>query len=178
MTMQKLAMLGAGLALLFGMGCARSGFMAGKPAAVCQVFPLGNGTVNGRVTFTLEDKDVLVEAELKGLSPGKHGIHIHEHGDCDSADGASAGDHFNPTHQPHGPAAMEGSHEGDLGNIVADSNGNARLTLRDKWLLLSGDNGILGRSVVVHALADDLSSQPAGDSGARIGCGLIMAVAR
>ena len=75
-------------------------------------------------------------------------------------------------------AGMEDSHEGDLGNITADSSGHARLTLRDKWLKLSGDDGILGRSVIVHAFEDDLSSQPAGNSGPRIACGIISAAVR
>jgi Cu-Zn family superoxide dismutase len=171
-------LLGAGLALLLGAGCARACFMAGHPAATCQVSALGSGAAYGKVTFTQEDEDVLVEAEFHGLTPGKHGIHIHEHGDCDSVDGASAGGHFNPTHRQHGMAGMEDSHEGDLGNITADSSGHARLTLRDKWLKLSGDDGILGRSVIVHAFEDDLSSQPAGNSGPRIACGIISAAVR
>ena len=151
--------------------------MTGKPSATCLLAPLANGTVTGKVTFTQQSSGILVEADLNGLSPGKHGIHIHEHGDCSDA-GAAAGDHFNPGQAMHGRAIMEMSHEGDLGNIVADATGHARLAVLDPWLKLEGDRGIYGRSVIVHAMEDDSVGQPGGNSGARIACGLINASAR
>jgi len=175
---ERLMMLGAGLALILSMGCASGPFMAGHPSAVCTLSPLGASTVSGRVTFTQEDGDILVEAEISGLTPGKHGIHVHEHGNCEGNDGVAAGEHFNPTQQPHGKAASGDSHAGDLGNITADASGHARLSLKDPWLKMSGDAGILGRSIVVHAMEDDLNTQPSGNSGACIACGRINAAVR
>lgn len=170
--------LGIASALFLGNGCKSMGFMTGSPEAVCQISGLDNSQIKGKATFTQEADDVLVEVELDGLSPGKHGIHIHEHGDCGGVSGASAGGHFDVLKHNHGAAGMVDSHEGDLGNIVADSKGHARLSLADKWLRLSGDQSILGRSIVVHAGEDDQVSQPAGNSGARVACGLITAAIR
>jgi Cu-Zn family superoxide dismutase len=161
--------------LFLSAGCTQDAFMSGHPQAVCQVSSLGSGPISGTVFFTQETGEILVEADIKGLKPGSHGIHIHEHGDCGGVEGKAAGGHFNPTKGMHGMAGMVGGHEGDLGNIVADANGEGRLTLRDKVLELSGANSILGRSIIVHADADDLVSQPAGNSGARIACGVIVA---
>jgi Cu-Zn family superoxide dismutase len=162
--------------LLLAAGCQSNGFMTGHPQAVCQVTSLGAGKVSGTVHFTQEADDVLVEAEFEGLAPGKHGIHIHEHGDCGGVAGAAAGPHFNPDKGMHGMAGMAGGHEGDLGNVVADVDGKARLTLKDKELAFSGARTIIGRSIVLHAAEDDFVSQPAGNSGARIACGTITAV--
>lgn len=177
-TLGELMGLGFIAALLAVSGCRSMGLTSSPPTAVCDMAPLDASGVHGRVTFTQEDDDVLVVADLDGLAPGKHGIHIHEHGDCSGPGGAGAGGHFNPTHESHGMAGMSDSHEGDLGNIVADANGHAHLLFRDKMLRFSGDESILGRSVVVHAQEDDLVSQPAGNSGARVACGLISAAVR
>jgi len=141
--------------------------------AVCLVHPLGDNKVSGKVTFTKTAGGVEVTAELTGLSPGEHGFHIHEFGDCCKMDGTSAGGHYNPTGMPHaGPMDMK-RHEGDMGNITADASGNASLHLVDKMMKLNGPHSIVGRSIIVHAGRDDLKSQPSGDAGARIGCGTI-----
>lgn len=178
MAIRQLAVLGILAAFSPALACKSMGFKAGRPEAVCQVASLGTGSVHGTVSFSLEAQGMLVEAELDGLTPGKHGIHIHEHGDCGGDAAAAAGGHFNPMGLAHGAAASMGSHEGDLGNIMADGAGHARLSLHDPGLQLTGEHGILGRSVVVHAAEDDLASQPAGNSGARIACGLITAAPR
>lgn len=137
------------------------------------ISPTEKGQVSGFVTFS-EGKDVVqIKGELKGLTPGEHGFHIHEFGDCSAKDGGSAGGHFNPTNKSHGSPSEATHHLGDLGNITADSNGVASISLQANKSVLSGDTSILGRSLVVHGGVDDLKSQPAGNSGDRIGCGVI-----
>jgi Cu-Zn family superoxide dismutase len=142
--------------------------------AIAVLHPTAGNKVTGTVTFTEEADGVRVQANLTGLTPGKHGFHVHEFGDCSAPDLTSAGGHFNPTNKPHaGPDATE-RHEGDMGNIEADASGNAKLDYVDHHISLTNDEqSVIGRSVVVHAKADDLKSQPAGDSGARIACGVI-----
>ena len=142
--------------------------------AVAVIHSTAGNKVSGTVTFTEVADGVQVQAELAGLTPGKHGFHIHEFGDCSAADLSSAGGHFNPTNQPHGAPDAESRHVGDMGNIEADASGAAKLEYLDHHMSLANDeSSIIGRSVVVHAKADDLKSQPAGNSGARIGCGVI-----
>ena len=114
-----------------------------------------------------------MEGEINGLTPGKHGFHIHEKGDCSAADASSAGGHFNPTGMPHGGRRGSQRHLGDLGNITADKSGIARFAFTDGWITLAGVNSIIGHAVVVHAQADDLKSQPSGNAGARVACGVI-----
>jgi Cu-Zn family superoxide dismutase len=143
-----------------------------KAVAVLQ--PTAGNKVNGTVTFTEVADGVQVRAEINGLTPGNHGFHVHEFGDCSAADATSAGAHFNPTNKPHaGPDAPE-RHVGDMGNVQADASGRAKLEYVDHEISLTNDQrSVIGRSVVVHAKADDLKSQPAGDSGARVACGVI-----
>ena len=95
-------------------------------------------------------------AELTGLTPGEHGFHVHEFGDCSMADGTCAGGHFNPTGAPHGGPDDAKRHVGDLGNIKADASGKATYKRVDKMLALNGPNSIIGRSIIVHAAPDDL----------------------
>ena len=137
------------------------------------------GKVSGIVTFTEVADGVRVDAHITGLTPGKHGFHVHEFGDCSSADGSAAaasaaGDHFNPAKTPHGAPDSALRHEGDMGNIEADASGAAKLNYVDHTLSLhDGAKSIIGRSVIVHEKADDLKSQPSGDAGGRIACGVI-----
>jgi Cu-Zn family superoxide dismutase len=142
--------------------------------AIAVLHPTAGNKVSGTVTFTEVADGVQVQAEITGLSPGKHGFHVHEFGDCSAADLASAGPHFNPTNKPHaGPDTAE-RHVGDMGNLEADASGAAKLDYVDHEISLADDQrSVIGRSVIVHAKADDLKSQPAGDSGARIACGVI-----
>jgi Cu-Zn family superoxide dismutase len=142
--------------------------------AVAVLHPTAGNNLSGTVTFTQVADGVQVRAEVTGLTPGNHGFHVHEFGDCSAADASSAGGHFNPTHKPHaGPDAPE-RHEGDMGNIQADATGKAKLEYVDHQISLTNDErSVIGRSVVVHAKADDLKSQPSGDSGARVACGVI-----
>lgn len=134
----------------------------------------GYPNVSGQVVFQLQPDGVSLIAHVEGLNDnGSHGFHIHEYGDCSSPDATSAGGHLNPRDMPHGAPDDEHRHVGDLGNIEADSQGIARLEIKDYKLHMSGAANILGRSVVVHAQPDDLRSQPAGNAGARIACGVI-----
>jgi Cu/Zn superoxide dismutase len=132
-----------------------------------------NSGVEGTVTFTAERGGVRIVADVFHLTPGKHGFHVHEHGDCSAHDASSAGGHFNPYGQKHGGPGNPNRHAGDLGNLVADETGHAHYDWVDDLLDLNGPNAIIGRSVVVHANEDDLTSQPAGNSGPRIACGVI-----
>jgi Cu-Zn family superoxide dismutase len=132
--------------------------------------------VHGQVTFQEEAGGVRVTADISGLSPGKHGFHIHQNGDCSAADFSSAGGHFNPLGAPHGAPTDPEHHAGDFGNIVADAGGHARLEQVYSWMTFTGTNSILGHAVIVHAKADDLRSQPSGDAGGRIACGVIQTI--
>ncbi len=142
--------------------------------AAAQLEPKSGSQVTGLVTFTKVGDEIQVVADIQNLKPGKHGFHIHEKGDCSAADAASAGGHFNPTQKHHGGPTTAEHHAGDLGNIEADASGKAHLDWKGK-LSLSGKDSIIGRSVVVHEKEDDLKTDPAGNSGARIGCGTINA---
>lgn len=141
--------------------------------AVAIVYPTKDNSVSGVVTFTKVADGVQVVADFKGLTPGKHGFHLHEFGNCACDTATCAGDHFNPTAQPHGGPESKQRHVGDFGNVVANEQGEAHLELIDKQLQLNGRHSIVGRSVIIHAQEDDLVSQPSGNSGARIGCGNI-----
>jgi Cu-Zn family superoxide dismutase len=141
--------------------------------AVAVVHPLGENKVKGKVTFTQKEGGVEIVAELTGLTPGEHGFHVHEFGDCSMADGKCAGGHFNPTGAPHGGPDSAERHAGDLGNIKAGADGKATYKRLDKMVSLNGRNSVIGRSVIIHAKADDLKTQPSGDAGDRIGCGTI-----
>jgi Cu-Zn family superoxide dismutase len=142
-------------------------------SAVCVVRALGNSGVEGGVTFTQQDGFVQIEAEITGLTPGLHGFHVHEYGDCTMEDGTCAGGHYNPTNMPHGGPDSAKRHVGDLGNIKADKDGVAKYQRNDKLIQLNGPHSIIGRSIIIHANADDLTSQPSGNAGSRIACGVI-----
>ncbi|QDV85848.1 superoxide dismutase family protein [Planctomycetes bacterium TBK1r] len=144
-------------------------------SALCVVRPLGDSGVEGAVTFAQKDGYVLIAAEVTGLTPGEHGFHIHEFGECHDADGARAGGHFNPNAMPHGGPDDSRRHAGDLGNLVADREGVAKYQRKDKLIRLNGESSILGRSVIIHADPDDFKTQPSGNAGKRIACGAIEA---
>lgn len=136
--------------------------------------PTEGNQVKGTVTFTKVNGGVRIVADVDGLTPGKHGFHVHEHGDCSSHDGMSAGGHFNPTNKKHGGPDSAERHAGDFGNLEADGNGYAHYDRVDTIISLNGEDSIVGKSIVVHADEDDLHTQPTGNSGARVACGLII----
>ena len=141
--------------------------------AICVLHPTEGNEVSGTVKFTQDGAEVKVVADLEGLTPGKHGFHIHEYGDCSNPDGTSAGGHYNPLDKKHGAPTDANRHVGDLGNIEADENGNAHLEMTDTLINLGGRYSIIGRAVIVHADEDDFESQPTGNAGARVACGVI-----
>jgi superoxide dismutase, Cu-Zn family len=111
---------------------------------------------------------------VKGLEPRKaHGMHFHEEGKCERPGFESAGDHFDPFNDAHGGPASHQKHPGDLGNIVSDAKGVARKEIMLNHSELKNLEPLLGRSVIVHSRGDDLVSQPSGDSGDRIACGVL-----
>lgn len=161
------------LTLIFcALACLAQGQEVMKAAA--RITSSSNSKVIGAVTFTKVGDDVQVVADIQNLTPGKHGFHIHEKGDCSAPDASSAGAHFNPTMKHHGGPATADHHSGDLGNIEADASGKAHLDWKGK-LSLAGTDSIIGKSIVVHEKEDDLKTDPSGNSGARVGCGVINA---
>ena len=152
--------------------CAGSG--AGGASVEAVLKPTQGNAAVGIVSFRQDGDGVMVTANVSGLTPGAHGFHIHEKGDCSAPDATSAGGHFNPTAKPHGNPDLADHHGGDMPQLVADASGNARLTARLAGLSVSeGTASILGRGVIVHAAPDDFKTQPTGNSGARIACGVI-----
>jgi Cu-Zn family superoxide dismutase len=141
--------------------------------AVAVMNALGSSGVSGTVTFTKAEKGVQVEAKLTGLKPGDHGFHIHEFGDCSAPDGASAGGHFNPSGEAHAGPHDAQRHTGDMGNIKAGADGTATLSYVDPRASFEGANSILGRGVIVHVNPDDFKTQPTGNAGGRLACGVI-----
>ena len=133
-----------------------------------------DSNVSGNVVFKEANGEVSMTAIISGLTAGQHAIHIHASSDCSSADGKSAGGHWNPTAKPHGKwGATTGYHKGDIGNFTADENGNGTISFStDEWCIGCGDDtkDILGKGVIVHAGIDDLTSQPSGAAGARVSC--------
>ncbi len=154
-------------------GCSREIPEMGVKRATAVMNPTEGSKVRGVVSFAKDGNGVRITANIEGLSPGPHGFHIHEFGDCSSPDASSAGGHFNPTDMPHAGPKAEKRHVGDLGNLEADKNGLARLEWTDNILSFEGPKSIIGRSVIVHAQADDFKTQPTGGSGARVACGVI-----
>ena len=143
------------------------------PTANSKLDPTIGHTVGGSVSFVKTANGVHITAQLSGLTPGDHGFHIHAKGDCSSGDGKSAGGHFNPQSVDHGGPNSTIRHIGDLGNITADAAGNAKYDRIDSVISLEGANSIIGKGIIIHAGADDLTSQPTGAAGARVACGVI-----
>ena len=145
-------------------------------SAVATLSPSADGGVSGIVQFSGGGDSVDVHVVATGLRPGSiHGFHVHAIGNCASADFMSAGDHFNPTHRPHGPQDAP-HHAGDMPSLVADTTGkiDERFTLQG--VTLGGTDGFVGHAVVLHASADNFDAQPSGNSGARVACGVIAAL--
>lgn len=140
--------------------------------AIAVVHPLGDSKAEGKVLFTKVDGGVEIVGEFSGLTPGEHGFHVHEFGDCSMADGKCAGGHFNPEGKEHGKPDAAVRHVGDFGNIKAGADGKASYKRVDKLITFSGPHSIIGRAIIIHAAPDDFS-QPVGNAGARIGCGVI-----
>ena len=141
--------------------------------AVVKLYPTEGNTANGVVWFSKVVGGVKVEGHIEGLPAGTHGFHIHQFGDCSASNGKSAGGHFNPDGNEHGSPTADVRHTGDLGNITADSTGIANFSFVDEIISFSGKRSILSRGVIIHEVADDLSSQPTGAAGSRLACGVV-----
>jgi Cu-Zn family superoxide dismutase len=186
MTRHTLAL--AGICGVIGLGigvAAQTPATGGKMAppaptgktAVAKMMPTQGNNTRGEITFTQDAKGVHVTGSFTGLAFGEHGFHIHEKGDCSAPDGASAGGHFNPATAHHGARDAADRHVGDLGNLKADPYGMARLDITDEKISLDGPNSIIGKAVIIHEKADDFQTQPTGNAGARLACGVIEAKA-
>lgn len=149
------------------------------PAAAAVLEPRSESTTSGTARFLGAPAGLAVHLDVQGATPGEHGVHIHEKGDCSDPKATSAGGHFNPNAGAHhGGPATDPRHGGDLGNLTVDASGKGTLDVVVPDLSLDGaGNGVVGRSIVVHEKADDLKSDPAGNSGARAACGTIKASA-
>lgn len=144
-------------------------------AATATLVATSGSTVSGTLNFQEpKDRVVHIKGTIEGLTPGKHGLHVHVNGNCDSPDGMSAGGHYAPSGGRHGAPDGKEHHLGDLGNIVADASGRAAVDIMVPGvsIALMGNVSIADRSIVVHAKEDDYSD-PAGNSGARVACGVI-----
>ena len=154
-------------------GCAMMG--GGGPSATASLQPTKGNSASGTATFTQKGSRVLVSANITGLKPDQeHGFHIHDKGDCTSGDGMSAGGHFNPLGKQHAHPSTPERHAGDLPALKADAYGNARFAAElDVIAVAEGPTGIVGRGLIVHAQPDDYKTQPTGNAGARLACGVI-----
>jgi superoxide dismutase, Cu-Zn family len=145
----------------------------GPKKAICVLTPTKGSKVSGVVTFTVKGEAIEIAGEITGLTPGKHGFHVHQFGDLSSSDGLATGGHFNPDMEKHGGPEDKERHVGDLGNVVADENGKVTLKMTDPLIKLHGMHSIIGHGLIVHAKADDFKTQPTGDAGGRVAQGVI-----
>ncbi len=148
--------------------CSRGG------SAVATLEPRSGTQVTGTATFREEGGKVEVIVNVKDLSPGLHGVQIHDTGDCKSSDASSAGKHFNPNGGTHAAPTDPNCHAGDLGNIEAGAAGAGMLTVTtDKLTVSAGDRSVVGRSIIIHSEPDDLKTERVPGAGGRIACGVI-----
>jgi len=146
-----------------------------KTSAIAVLHPTEGNDVTGIVKFTpTEDGKIKITATVKGLKPdSEHGFHIHQYGDCSAPDATSAGGHYDPHGHEHGVPDAANRHAGDMGNLETNAEGVANFELVvDNITISEGDTPIIGRSVIVHANKDD-GSQPTGNAGPRVACGVI-----
>lgn len=163
------------MCLLALAACAHSPKPIRDPDASAQLESRSGSTLSGVAAFTEDSGKVTLRLSVSGASPGRHGVHLHETPDCSAPDASSAGGHWNPADEQHGAFDAPPTHLGDLGNldVAADGTGALERT-SERWSLNTGlPNDVVGRAVVIHDAVDDLQSQPAGNSGGRIGCGVI-----
>jgi len=148
---------------------------AGSAKAVATLESRSGSTVTGKVTFSQSGGKVTMKVQVAGLTPGEHAIHLHDKGDCSAPDAASAGGHWNPSSEDHGKWGHAPFHHGDIGNLTADAKGKAVLTLESTvWTIGDGKpSDVVGHAVVVHAKQDDFTTQPTGNAGGRVACGVI-----
>lgn len=158
-----------------GTGTVGAGTSDANKQVVVTLDPKSGSKMTGSATFSMMGGKVALTVSVQGAPPGVHGVHIHQNGDCSSADAESAGPHWNPTKDTHGKMSDMGHHLGDIGNITVGADGTGTLTVTsDRWTIgTGGDTDISNHAVVIHSKADDFKSQPSGGSGGRIACGVI-----
>jgi superoxide dismutase, Cu-Zn family len=162
----------AGLALAaYGVSGAKAD---SGPRAMATLDARSGSTVTGQAAFTEGPGGVKVVVHVENAPPGLHGLHIHEKGDCSDFEAKSAGGHFNPSGAEHAGPMDEKHHAGDLGNIEVKADGTGDLTITSTMLTVKeGPNSVVGRSVIFHEKADDLKTQPTGNAGGRLACGVV-----
>lgn len=168
--MKKLAVLSFSLIVLAA--CAS----LNRPTATATLAPTTGSSASGTVRFVqLADGSVQVTVDATNVPPGVHGFHVHEGNQC-GADGMLAGGHFNPTGTPHGAPHDPARHAGDFGNVTADAGGRVHAQFTTTGITVeSGASSVVGRAVILHANPDDLETQPTGNAGGRIACGVTAA---
>ena len=169
--------------LILSVGCAHNKQTESTTSAVVTRSAVAHLIVNsennlkGVIEFTEINGGVTVVTKVDGLTPGAHGFHIHEVGDCSKADFTSAGGHFNPSKKSHGAHHADPSHAGDLGNLVADKSMKAYTTFQTHGVTLGeGENSIIGKAIIIHKDTDDFKTQPTGNAGGRVACGVIKSI--
>ena len=163
------------LALVAGLAACAAPNTLPAASGVALLAAKSGSSVAGSVRFSQQGDKVKVVASVSGLAPNQaHGFHVHEKGDCSSPDGMSTGGHFNPMGHPHGPQGGP-RHGGDMPSLQADAAGKAKATFMLDGVALLGGQGLMGKGVIVHAQPDDYATQPTGNAGARIACGVIVA---
>lgn len=168
--MKKLALL---IPAMFLFGCVPHQDMGPSASAVLE--PRSNSSARGMVRFSeLADGSVRVTLDATGVPAGNRGFHVHEIGDCSAPDATSAGPHFDAGSNPHGAPGSSAHHSGDFGNVLASNGGLVTHTFTTRAVTVSpGPTSVVGRAVIIHGGTDDLTSQPAGDAGPRIACGVV-----
>jgi len=147
--------------------------------AKAELKPTAGNTAAGTVTFTQTGDKLKVTLTATGVPAGLHGFHVHETGDCSAPDAMSAGGHFNPAGVSHGGPGAGAKHAGDFGNVTANESGNVSFELEVPVAQLTVTAGaahnVVGRGIILHAAPDDLTTQPTGNAGKRLACGVVTA---
>ena len=176
MRFMRVLLLVGGLAACGGQTPGPGGQPLPSPVATAELQDTAGKRI-GIATFTRADSGAFLAVSVAGLAPGEHGMHIHGSGDCTPPGFTTAGPHFNPTAKQHGLESPAGPHGGDLPNLRVEADGSADTSLRiGPGLLAGGDASILGprgTALVIHARPDDQRTDPSGNSGDRVACGVI-----
>lgn len=168
----KMSLLSFSVLLSFQVVAAKS-----VSKAQAQITSSQNKEMKADIVFETTKDGVKVSGHAMGLEPNsKHGLHVHQNGECKAPDYKTAGDHFNPEGKKHGAPLAKESHLGDLGNLVANDKGEAHVELVLSQRKAEDLKKLVGKAVLIHKEADDLKTQPSGDSGARIACGIIKTI--
>jgi Cu-Zn family superoxide dismutase len=167
--MKTLVLLAVSILLLAS--CAS---MSSGPTASATLSPISGSTAAGTVKLVqMKDGSVQVTADLTGVPEGVHGFHIHDKGDCGD-NGNAAGGHFNPTGMAHGAPTADPHHAGDFGNVTADAAGRVHVQFNTRSVTVAaGASSAVGHAVILHGNPDDLTTQPSGNAGPRIACGVV-----